>query len=203
MLVNPFTDDAVVDMSFATDSGAARPTPLQGFVVPKGTVRTIDVGSFVRRRSMISAMVNARTGRVVAEGVLRFDGSGDTLGASIIQAAPAAGSAWYFPSGRSSSTLTERYSVFNPGTRDTVVELTIVVSGQDGEPFEIDVPAGQVVEFVPADETRVPKGVDYSLVAVSPRTVASLWRDGSKRIRECARAWRRCSAGGSWPTAGR
>ncbi len=168
-LVNPFTDDAIVDMWFATESGPARPTQLQGYVVPAGTVRTIDVGAYVRRRSNIAASIVNRTGRVIAEGVLRFDGSGTNgIGSTIVQAAPARGSAWYFPSGRTSSVLAEQYLIDNPGDHDVTVEVTVLLAGAEAEPFEIDVAARSVTVFDPSEEARIPTGADYSLVAATP-----------------------------------
>jgi hypothetical protein len=41
LVFNPFPDDAVVDLSFATEEGAASPLKLQDYVVPAGTVRVI------------------------------------------------------------------------------------------------------------------------------------------------------------------
>jgi hypothetical protein len=165
-LVNPFADDAIVDMLIATNTSSARPSALQGVFVPAGTVRTIDLDRFVRRRSYLSASITSRTGRIVAEGFLRFDGSGTARGSTIISASPSRGSAWYFPSGKASSVLRERYFLTNPGDTDLTVELAFLAADRE-EPFELDIPARSILEFDTATEDRVPKGVDYSVVVSS------------------------------------
>jgi hypothetical protein len=165
-LVNPFADDAIVDIYVATNTTNARPSALQGVFVPAGTVRTIDMERFVRRRSFLSATVTTRTGRIVAEGFLRFDGSGTARGSTIISASPSRGSSWYFPSGKASAVLRERYFLTNPGDVDITVELAFLSADRE-EPFEVDVPARSIVEFDTAAEDRVPKGVDYSVVILS------------------------------------
>lgn len=165
-LFNPFADDAIVDVFVTTNTSNARPSALQGVFVPGGTVRTVDLDRFVRRRSFLSATVTTRTGRVISEGFLRFDGSGTARGSTIVSASPTRGSAWYFPSGKSSSVLRERYFLTNPGDTDMTVELAFIAADRE-EPFEVDIPAKSIVEFDTADEERVPRGVDYSVVIAS------------------------------------
>ena len=165
-LFNPFADDAIVDVFVTTNTSNARPSALQGVFVPGGTVRTLDLERFVRRRSFLSATVTTRTGRVIAEGFLRFDGSGTARGSSIVSASPTRGSAWYFPSGKSSSVLRERYFLTNPGDSDMTVELAFIAADRE-EPFEVDIPAKSIVEFDTDAEERVPTGVEYSVVVAS------------------------------------
>jgi hypothetical protein len=165
-LVNPFADDAIVDVLVATNTSSARPSALQGVFVPAGTVRTVDLDRFVRRRSYLSATVTSRTGRIVTEGFLKFDGSGTIRGSTIVSASPSRGSAWYFPSGKASSVLRERYFLTNPGDTDLTVELAFLAADRE-EPFELDIPARSILEFDTANEERVPKGVDYSVVVSS------------------------------------
>jgi Family of unknown function (DUF5719) len=165
-LVNPFADDAIVDVFVATNTASARPSALQGVFVPAGTVRTVDLERFVRRRSYLSATVTTRTGRIVTEGFLRFDGSGTARGSTIVSASPSRGSAWYFPSGKASSVLRERYFLTNPGDTDLTVELAFLAADRE-EPFELDIPARSILEFDTSTEDRVPTGVDYSVVVAS------------------------------------
>ena len=165
-LFNPFAEDALLDFRFASDRGGARPTALQGFVVPAGSVRTVNVGSYVRRRTAIATTVSARVGRVIADEVIRFDGSGGPRGVTLVPGSPAVGRAWYFPAGRSTSVLKERYVLYNPSGADVQAHVDVVVAGGDIEPFVLDVPARDEVVLDLGDEARVPKNVDYS-VAVS------------------------------------
>ncbi|MEY3361058.1 MAG: hypothetical protein RL531_777, partial [Actinomycetota bacterium] len=66
-LFNPFPGDAVVDLSFATDTGNEAPNEFQGLVVPGRTRLAVALDAGVRRRAVVAAEVRARRGRVVAE----------------------------------------------------------------------------------------------------------------------------------------
>ncbi len=59
-LFNPFPGNALVDLRFWTERGAARPTALQGLVVPGGSLRIVNVGDFVRRRERVAMEITAR-----------------------------------------------------------------------------------------------------------------------------------------------
>ena len=163
-LFNPFAEDALLDFRFASDRGGARPTALQGFVVPAGSVRMVDVGSYVRRRTAVATTISARVGRVIADEVIRFDGSGGPRGVTLIAGSPATGRAWYFPAGRSTSVLKERFVLYNPSGADVQAHVDVVVAGGDIEPFVLDVAARDQVVLDLGDEARVPKNVDYSVV---------------------------------------
>jgi hypothetical protein len=81
-LFNPFPGDAIVDFTFATDTGPFTPADLQGVIVPGRSVTVVDVGQHVRRRSAVSTSITARTGQVVADKIELLGGT---------SAAPAAG----------------------------------------------------------------------------------------------------------------
>ena len=73
LLFNPFGDDAIVDVSFVTDTGAQEPSALQALVVPRRSRVTIPVQDSVLRQTRVAAHVHARTGRIVAEQTQTFD----------------------------------------------------------------------------------------------------------------------------------
>ena len=73
MLFNPFGDDAIVDVSFLTDTGMQEPAGLQALVVPRRSRITIPVQDSVLRQTRVAAHVHARAGRVVAEQTQIFD----------------------------------------------------------------------------------------------------------------------------------
>ena len=58
-LLNPFSDDAVADIGFATDDGRREPVAYQGVVVPAGTLLILDLGSEVTRRPQVAFSVVA------------------------------------------------------------------------------------------------------------------------------------------------
>ena len=163
VLFNPFPEDALVDLRFVTESGIARPGALQGLAIPGGSVRTIPLQRYVRRRAQLSTAVSARSGRVVA--AERY--TVGAVGSALIIGAPEASRTWFFPSGGSSSAssvgLDERYELLNPGIRDAVVDMAFLLDQGDTEPFTVTVPKGGRLTFEPGKETRLPKGVTYSV----------------------------------------
>ena len=164
-LFNPFGEDAIVDLSFATDQGPAQPAALQGFVVARNSVATIDVGSYVRRRSVVSTSVVARVGRLVAEQVQRHDVK--PLRMALVVGAPSLGAAWYFPNGRTTGRLEERYVLYNPTDKDVTAQVDFVIDGAESEPFDLDVPRLSQTELITSDESRIPVDVAYSVVVAT------------------------------------
>ena len=162
---NPFAEDALLDVQFATESGGARPTALQGFVVPAGSIRSIDAGSYVRRRSSVSTTIRVRVGRVVVDELVAFDGSGGPKGMSLLPGSANTARAWYFPAGRESTTLREKYVLYNPGTVDVEAQVDVVITGGTIEPFVLEVPAHDTAVLDPGIEARIPKNVPYGIVA--------------------------------------
>jgi hypothetical protein len=162
-VLNPFGEDAVLDLSFVTDRGAARPNDLQGFLVPASSMRRIDIGAYVRRRSQISTVVKARVGRVAVDQTTSPDG----VRYSMVSGSPVLGSSWYFPAGRTNGVLRERYVLFNPTANDVSAQIDVVVEGGEVEPFEIDVPARSRVDLVPNEESRIARDTDYSVVVAT------------------------------------
>jgi hypothetical protein len=103
VLFNPFPSPATVDATFTTEDGPREPVRLQGFPVPARSVVGIDVGDDVTRSEQVSATFRARSGRVVAERVERFDGSLGAVGLSLGLGAPEAAGQWVFADGVASA----------------------------------------------------------------------------------------------------
>ncbi len=165
---NPFPEDALLDVRFVTDRGAALPAALQGLSIPARSVQRIEVGDFVRRRQRVAAIVRARTGRVVVERTTAFDGSGTNKGTTISPASSTPSPTWYFASGIVSAIRRERYSLFNPSRRNVTAVIDVLIDGVAGvEPFEIEVPPLGLAELTPRSESRIPRGVGYSVVVTT------------------------------------
>ena len=64
-LLNPFPDDAVVDVSFVTDEGSRNPTSFDGRLVPAQSLTVLDVSPVVRVFEQATAEVSTRTGRLI------------------------------------------------------------------------------------------------------------------------------------------
>lgn len=161
LLLNPFPDDAIVDLSFVTEDGVVAPESLAALEVGGRGMRSIDVGSFVHRRAQVSAIVASRTGRVVASRVQSFDGTGDAKrkGISLAGGAAAPARTWYFPEGLVADGLTESYQLFNPSAREVKAEVQLALEKGDADPIEVTVPAQSRVTVVANKESRIPKAV--------------------------------------------
>jgi hypothetical protein len=159
-LFNPFPGNALVDLRFWTERGAARPTALQGLVVPGGAIRIVNIGDFVRRRERVAVEIGLRAGRIVpAMNQTRRDRS------NLVLATPEASSVWFFPAANGSSAQPEQFTLINPGSEDANVELTATLDPADIEPFQVVVPADSSVVISPTEDGRVPEKTSYAVVA--------------------------------------
>lgn len=129
-LFNPFEDDAIVDMTFFTEDGPARPTALQAFVVPGRSRVTVPVHEHVLRKGVAAAELRTRTGRIVAERSIQFDGTTGRRGLGVFLGVNETAEAWTFPEGLVQERVFEDVWVFNPGPADTEVEIQPELDGE-------------------------------------------------------------------------
>jgi hypothetical protein len=170
LLFNPFGDDAIVDVTFVTDTGAQEPSALQAMVVPRRSRITIPVQDSVLRQPRVAAHVHARTGRVVAEQTQTFD---DVVVDGVTRSGIA------LSVGATSPTTTSRVaagstadggkgqlSVANYSESDARVDVKTVIVGVGDLPAQtVRVPSEGVIDV---DVTaRVPAGSDYAVVVTS------------------------------------
>ena len=97
-LFNPFADDAIVELTFATDAGFVAPPDLQSVIVPRRSRVTVPVGNFVRRQAQVALRVRVVTGRIVAERSLTFTPENETRqGLTLSLGATSPASSWSLP----------------------------------------------------------------------------------------------------------
>jgi len=180
VFMNPFPDDATVDVLLATDEGTREPQRLQNLVVRGRS----SLGVFIdqdTRRDHVSALVTVTRGRLVVDRVQSFDGShapyeGITLGLG----APTPAEVWMYPDGVVDEGVTEQVVVYN--SSDEVAEVDVEVRLDDPdtngvpEPFELTIapnrfavvnlhePDPEASEDVPP---RIPPGVGHSILVRS------------------------------------
>lgn len=169
LALNPFPDDAVIDVVFSTEEGLVSPQALTGLLVPGQALTSINVGDFVQRRESVSVRLVARTGRLVVGRVQSFDGSGTAgrKGLAVSLGAAAAGPVWYFADGLVADGQNERFQIYNPTPQEAQVELDLRLDSGDAEPLRLTVPRESRLTVVAGDESRIPKGVPH---AVTVRT---------------------------------
>jgi hypothetical protein len=168
LLFNPFGDDAIVDVSFVTDTGAQEPAGLQALVVPRRTRVTIPVQDSVLRQTRVAAHVHARTGRIVAEQTQIFDDV--TLdgaardGIALSAGATAPSSVWRVPAGSTRDGGLVQLALANFSRQDSRVDVKTVLDGEGDLPAQtVRVPA-QGVTLVDVT-TRVPLDTDVAVTA--------------------------------------
>lgn len=160
-LFNPFPEDAIVDLSFATDQGRAAPAAFRPVVVPGRGLTVVDVGQHVRRREAVATAAVARTGRVVAAQTQLRTAPG-RAGLSVALGAPSTGTEWHFADGVVADGVGERLAVANPGPAEATVLFEPVLDEGVAEPFERTVPARGRIDVVLDEAVGVPRGVGHS-----------------------------------------
>lgn len=167
LALNPFPDDAVVDIVFSTEEGIVSPQALTGLSVRGQAMTSVKVGDFVQRRGAVSVSLTARTGRLVVGRVQTFDGSASRKGISAALGAAALGPVWYFPEGLVTDGQSERFHVYNPSRQEAQVELAIALDAGEAEPLRLTVPRESRLTVVAAEEGRIPKGVAHSVTVTT------------------------------------
>lgn len=182
LALNPFPDDAVVDVVFSTEEGIVSPQALTGLLVRGQALTAINVGDFVQRRESVSVSLVARTGRLVVGRVQTFDGTAGRKGISVGLGAAAPGPVWYFPEGMVTDGQSERFHVYNPGRTEAQVEMVLALDTGEAEPLRLTIPRESRLTVVAAEESRIPKGVPHAVTVRSlegPEVVVERTIDGA------------------------
>jgi hypothetical protein len=174
VLVNPFPESAVVNVSFTTLDGERNPSSLQGLILPARSARSISLTeSGARDERRIAVEVRATTGQIVASRIQHYLGGG-RLGYSTTLGNPVPLTEYWFASGRTGANLTEQLIAFNPGEEDVTLNIAFFGDGitGGGDPSEGEVeplPNAQVtvaagaIQAISTDEIAdLPKG-DHSM----------------------------------------
>jgi hypothetical protein len=165
---NPFPDAAVVDVTFRTDEDVRTPEEFQGLVIPARSVLRREIGDFVTRRQHVSASVVARSGRLVVDRIMLFDGSQGRSGLDVALGAPEPAEVWYSPDGVVAESISERFIVYNPSATRAEVDLTLEPLDESVgpiEPFQLTVPSEGFQELVVSGEERIGSAIDAADVS--------------------------------------
>jgi hypothetical protein len=169
-LFNPFGDDAIVDVSFVTDTGAQEPSSLQAMVVARRSRVTIPVQDSVLRQTRVAAHVHARSGRLVVEQTQVFDNvTVDDVprdGIALSAGASAPASTWRVPAGSTRNGGHATLAVANFTDQDATVDVAVVkVDGQRLPAQSVRVQSEGVASVDVT--TRVPLDTDFVVTATS------------------------------------
>ncbi len=185
VFMNPFPDDATVDVLLATDQGTREPRRLQNLVVRGRS----SLGVFIEqdtRRDHVAAQVEVSRGRLVVDRIQTFNGTNPALeGITLGLGAPTPAEVWVFPDGVVDDGITEQIVVFNSSREVAEVDVEVRLDDPDTngvpEPFELTIapnrfsivnlhePDADASEDVPA---RIPPGVGHTVLVRSLNGVA-------------------------------
>lgn len=163
LLLNPFQEDAVVDIAFDADVGIDR---LTAVVVPARRLVVIDVTQEVTVASRVSARIEALSGRVVGARIQTRTGTARGLAVTPLVQDGAVASV--IPSVRTELGLTDRVLVTNPGEVTAEVDLEIITDGSLAlDPVELTIRPGRTAEVIVAAESRLASAPEFAVVARS------------------------------------
>lgn len=160
-LFNPFSDDAIVDISFLTASGPLEPEDVQGFVVPGHSRVTVPVHDYARRDAVVSTEVASRRGRVIAEQTQTLDGTDGRRGLALSLGATQASRRWEWASGSVANGRTQTLVIANPQRTPTSATIRTRLDGGALEPETVSIPARSAVAVDVG--RRVPAGIGFSI----------------------------------------
>jgi len=164
-IYNPFPEDAIVDLSFATDQGRAVPSDFTGLVVKGGRMRVVKVEEHVRRRNNVAVTAVARSGRMVVDRIQLRGGAAKGISLALATASP--GERWFFPEGLVADGVTERFHVYNPTTREAEVSIELTLDEGATEPFDLTLAPRERLTVLTNEQERVPKNVGHAATVVS------------------------------------
>ncbi len=171
VFMNPFPDDATVDIAFATDEGVRDTARFQGFIVPGRSVVGAYLDEDVTRKQQVSAQVTVRSGRLIVDRIHTFDGTDGHEGMTLSLGVPTPALEWIYPVGETGPGLTEKVVVYNPSDRVAEVEVEVRLddpaTNAPPEPFELTIPPGRYSTLDVQAEDRVPPGVGHALLVRS------------------------------------
>jgi Family of unknown function (DUF5719) len=160
-LLNPTSSPVVVDLGFMTPTGAVHPVNYQGVVIDPGATLAEDVASEVQNASLVSTVVTARTGRVVASEVQTY--AGPSSGLSLVQGLGQPEDRWAIPLAQETpGGGNSEIDVFNPGTSPEQVTVHLRLASGPLAPLADTVAPGETWALATSRQTRIPAGASYS-----------------------------------------
>ncbi|HEX5616074.1 MAG TPA: DUF5719 family protein [Acidimicrobiia bacterium] len=188
VLLNPFDEAAVVDVTLLTDSGVQRPDSLRALDVAGGSRLVLPVHAASLRQPLVAMVVRARTGgRVVAAQSIVFGGDSGRRGVTRALGAVTPALRWQLADGRVEAGGRRSVAIMNPGDIDTEVDVQVVPTDPDVvvDPVTVTIGRSDVVAMQiggcsePPAATCIPvaRGVDYSVLVTATLDVPVVVQD--------------------------
>jgi len=165
-LFNPFGDDAILDVTFIDDGGVQAPEAGQAVVVPRRSRVSLPVHEVARRQSQVAILVQARTGRVVAERTGIFDGTDTRSGVTMSLGVTGMATTWRFPIMDVGDGSAESVSIANFTEDAAKVEVGVIVDGTTTLQPEMVELTGSSIKRVEVG-ARASFGTGYAIEVIS------------------------------------
>ena len=178
-IFNPFSSDAIVDVTFMTPSGPSAPGPLQAVVLAAHQSMSVKISDWFQGTSGIGATVSTRIGRVLSGGVeVRSDTH--STGTSFILASPETFSQMQFPlltQTANQSAILRLINVTNTNSTVTVKVTDLSSSSKQSKristSFQEQIPAYSTISVPLKAAPGVPVGSFFSLAVKSTSQIGS------------------------------
>jgi Family of unknown function (DUF5719) len=162
VITNPYPDDAVVSIEFATPKGPVRFARNTSFIVPGYSVKTVSEAQMPKDETVLATKVTSARGRVVVGRAQQYNGAG-RLGYTLNLGAPSPSSQYWFADGEKNTAegVVETYTLYNPTESAVSVGVTFLgLPAESGFLYDtpIDIPAGGVASLNTADIPDLPEG---------------------------------------------
>ncbi len=165
-LYNPTTTVAVVDLTFVTPDGLSMPPPFEGLVLAPGRLVVAGVASYVQDQPSVSTIVQARSGRVVAEEIEEH-AVGGVSGLSLRLGSPAPESRWILPRTVNVAGGRTEMVVLNPSSAPQRVVVHIKLASGPVAPYVHEIPSHTTWTLVTSSLIRIPLSTDYAVTVTS------------------------------------
>ena len=158
VITNPFPDEAIVDVSFASNDGERTPPQLQGVPIAGHSVHVVSQEFLAKDEAVLAVSIVASRGRVVVGRAQQY--LGERQGYTMSLGSPSGSAGWWFADGENDGNF-ERYSIYNPTDDEAVVQpvflgVTSDTFNNDIEP--ITIAPGRVASLSIADVANLPPG---------------------------------------------
>jgi hypothetical protein len=188
LLLNPFDEDAVVDVTLFTNSGVQRPDTLRALDVPARSRLVLPVHAAALREPVVAMSVSARAeGRVVAAQVVAFNEESGRRGVTRTLGAVATATRWQIAEGRADAGTRRVIGVLNPGDVDSEVDVQVVpvdpeivvdpITVTVGRAGTVAVEVGTCGEQPAPTCVPVPDDVEYSVLVTATVEVPVVVQD--------------------------
>jgi Family of unknown function (DUF5719) len=165
-LFNPFGDDAIVDITFLTSQGVEAPGSAQAVDVPRRARITLPLHQIVPDHDNLALHVHARTGRVVAEQSVVFDGSNGVTGIAPSLGATGTASLWRVPTGDAQPGTVASVVIANFADTGTRADVAVTLDNATAPVQHVTVPS-MGVTAVPLTNVGTTGG--YAVTVRTPR----------------------------------